>query len=357
MRAVDRIPDRFAAEFAGIVEHGLLAQARHGHPGEVAKAGEVMLARIDQDGQDPREDEKQRRREFGVRMNADGTGTPYGRFTSALCAVWNPIIDALAAPQPADHTSDQTGDETGGETGERDERTAGQRRHDGLLEAGQRLLRSGTLPDSGGVPVTVLAHLDADQLTTQLNAQLADQLAEQFAEQRVADRRAQCDELLPRLRQHVQAQAAVATTGHGDLIPIGELLTLAAEAHIIPVVLNDSSGVLAYGQTRRLASCGQRHALAARDRGCVFPGCTRPPAWCEAHHVIPWYLGGPTDLDNLCLLCAYHHREFERRGWHLRMTNGRPEWIPPPWLAPDQQPRRNTAHHLTDFDFDVGTTA
>ncbi len=44
-----------------------------------------------------------------------------------------------------------------------DPRTAGQRRHDALLEAGLRLLRSGTLPDSGGAPVTVLAHLSADR--------------------------------------------------------------------------------------------------------------------------------------------------------------------------------------------------
>ncbi|WP_242419678.1 HNH endonuclease signature motif containing protein, partial [Frankia sp. CpI1-P] len=31
-----------------------------------------------------------------------------------------------------------------------------------------------------------------------------------------------------------------------------------------------------------------RRALAARDRGCTFPGCDRPPSWCEAHHVIHW---------------------------------------------------------------------
>jgi HNH endonuclease len=114
--------------------------------------------------------------------------------------------------------------------------------------------------------------------------------------------------------------------------------------------------VLSYGQTRRLASCGQRLALAARDRGCSFPGCTRPPAWCEAHHVIPWYSGGPTDLANLCLLCAFHHREFEKRGWVVRMRDGTPEWTPPPWLDPAQEPRRNTAHHITHFDFELDDT-
>lgn len=138
---------------------------------------------------------------------------------------------------------------------------------------------------------------------------------------------------------------------------IDELLRLAAEAELVSAVTSATGGVLSYGQTRRLASCGQRRALAARDHGCVFPGCTRPPAWCEAHHVIPWCLGGPTDLANLCLLCSFHHREFERRGCTMRMRDGTPEWVPPPWLDPEQRVRRNTAHHITHFDFDVGIAA
>jgi hypothetical protein len=148
----------------------------------------------------------------------------------------------------------------------------------------------------------------------------------------------------------------VVRTAHGDMISISELLRLASEAQIIPVVLNSAGGILAYGHTRRLATAAQRRALAARDRGCCFPGCSRPPARCQAHHVIPWLLHGPTDVDNLCLLCTYHHREFERRGWTVQMRDGVPEWIPPRWLDPDQVPRRNTAHHLIDFEFDFPDT-
>lgn len=294
--AVDRIPVHLAMDFTDVVERALVETALHVDPRELAKAGERLLARIDQDGNEPREAEQQRR-EWGIAMKPDGTGVPYGRFTAGLCAVWNPIIDALSAPLPS-------------EEGERDDRTAGQRRHDGLLEAGLRLLRSGTLPDSGGVPVTILVHIDADQL---------------------------------------REQTGVAETGHGDLLPVAELLRLAAEAQIIPVVTNDAGGVLSYGQRRRLASCGQRLALADRDGGCSFPGCTRPPAWCEAHHVIAWNVGGPTDLDNLCLVCAFHHREFERRGWAVRIRDGVPEWIPPPWLDPRQRPRRNRARPVLAF--------
>ena len=305
VKAVDAIPDRLAAQFSGLVETTLVEQARHLHPGEVAKAGLVLLARIDQDGLAPREQDQQRRRDFGLRDNRDGTTSPYGRFTPELGAIWKPILDALSAPQPA-HNTDNTEDGTGGSV-EPDPRSAGQRRHDALLEAGLRLLRSGTLPDCGGAPVTVLAHLSETQL---------------------------------------REQTGYATTGHGDLIPVTTLLRLASEATVIPVVFDDAGGILSYGQRRRLASCGQRQALAARDHGCCFPGCTRPPAWCEAHHVIPWNLGGPTALDNLCLLCAYHHREFERRGWIVEIVNGVPQWTPPAWLDPQRKPRTNTAHHL-----------
>jgi hypothetical protein len=55
-------------------------------------------------------------------------------------------------------------------------------------------------------------------------------------------------------------------------------------------------------------TAAQRAALAVRDGGGVFPGCERPLAWCEAHHLRHWLQGGPTDLANLALLCLAHHR-------------------------------------------------
>jgi len=137
-----------------------------------------------------------------------------------------------------------------------------------------------------------------------------------------------------------------AGTSRGTQLSIPNLLRLAAEADIIPVVLNDAGGILAYGRTRRLATRAQRLALTARDRGCSFPGCDRPPTWCQAHHITPWQHGGHTDVDCLTLLCGHHHREFDKQGWTCVMLDGIPHWKPPTWLDPTQTPRRNTTHHV-----------
>jgi hypothetical protein len=60
--------------------------------------------------------------------------------------------------------------------------------------------------------------------------------------------------------------------------------------------------------------------------------------------VIPWSEGGPTDLSNLVLLCPAHHRLIHHSGWTIRMRDGMPEFLPPPWLDPDRTPLRNHIH-------------
>jgi hypothetical protein len=105
----------------------------------------------------------------------------------------------------------------------------------------------------------------------------------------------------------------------------------------------------------RLATPGQRAALAARDRGCTWPDCTAPPALCEAHHVIWWSRGGPTTIDNLALLCSRHHTTVHaqpedppgepNRGWTMVMRDGRPAFRPPQHHGhPPGTLLRNTFH-------------
>src|SRR2546421_1551340 len=74
-----------------------------------------------------------------------------------------------------------------------------------------------------------------------------------------------------------------------------------------------------------------RRALEARDRHCVFPGCTRPATWCDGHHLVWWTRGGATALPNLALLCRPHHRMVHEEAWRLvRQKDGGFSAIPPP---------------------------
>ena len=161
--------------------------------------------------------------------------------------MWRTVLDALSRPAPqADAMPDP--------------RSGGQRRHDALLDAGQRLLRAGDLPDAGGTPVTLLITLTDQQLAT----------------------------------GHGHA-----VTEHGELLSAATAIRLADQAALTSCVLTATGGIHDYGSTRRLATPPMRRALAARDHGCTFPGCTVPPSWCQTHHVITWQAGGPTSLNNL----------------------------------------------------------
>ena len=92
-----------------------------------------------------------------------------------------------------------------------------------------------------------------------------------------------------------------------------ELLRLACDANILPAFFDRKGQPLWLGRGKRHATPAQRSVLAERDKGCV--GCGSSPNWCQAHHVVHWEHGGPTDIDNLCLLCSHCHH-------HLVHTNG-----------------------------------
>ena len=131
----------------------------------------------------------------------------------------------------------------------------------------------------------------------------------------------------------------------------GELRRVCCDADLIPVVLGTNSEVLDVGRAARLVTPAIRTALIVRDRGCVFPGCDAPASRCEAHHIIPWWAGGPTALSNLALLCHTHHPLVEpahgplRDQWQLRITpDGLPEFTPPIRIDPTQQSVRHLRH-------------
>lgn len=88
---------------------------------------------------------------------------------------------------------------------------------------------------------------------------------------------------------------------------------LSCGSPLVGALIDASGDVLALGRTKRLASYRQRRALAVRDIGCRFPGCARTRL-LEAHHIRPWSEGGPTDLDNMLLLCRSHHIAIHEHG-------------------------------------------
>lgn len=290
--AIDELPGQAQAEHAAAIEERLVADARTFDPTQLCRLARRIVAIIDPDRTLADVRHHERRRSAVLSHNSDGSGELRAHLTPGALAVWEAVLDPLAAPQPDDEAG-------------RDTRTPTQRLHDALLDAGRRLLRSGELPACGGIPATVIVTMTLDEL---------------------------------------ESRIGLATTSHGGLLSVSDALALAAEADVVPVVLSDSGGVLSHGRARRTASAAQRLALAARDGGCTFPGCDRPPEWTQAHHVVHWADGGATDLENLTLVCGFHHREFERSGWAVAMIDGVPNWIPPPWIDPCRTPTRNTMH-------------
>lgn len=99
----------------------------------------------------------------------------------------------------------------------------------------------------------------------------------------------------------------------------------ACDASVSRVVTRGRSEPLDVGRRTPVVPNPMRRAVIVRDRHCRFPGCDRPPPWCDAHHVIHWADGGMTALQNLVLLCRRHHRlVHEPGGFRLEMAEGGP---------------------------------
>jgi hypothetical protein len=107
-----------------------------------------------------------------------------------------------------------------------------------------------------------------------------------------------------------------------------------AERHICSAgtvpVLFDGKQVIDVGRELRLYNTRQRIGLAARDGGCRFPGCDRPPSWCEAHHINEWQRdNGRTSIEDGVLLCRHHHLLVHNNGWRVT-RNGDEYFLVPP---------------------------
>ena len=99
---------------------------------------------------------------------------------------------------------------------------------------------------------------------------------------------------------------------------------------LVPIQFDNDRRVVNVGRTQRLFTHRQRIGLAARDGGCRFPGCDRPPSWTEAHHINEWERDhGRTDIADGVLLCRHHHLLVHNNGWRVTRTGGEYFVVPP----------------------------
>ncbi len=115
----------------------------------------------------------------------------------------------------------------------------------------------------------------------------------------------------------------------GSPIPIVELHRLALEANLLPSIFDTKAQDMWLGRRLRTATEAQRIALIARDQHCI--GCGANPLWCRAHHITWWSKNGPTDLDNLVLVCDDCHHKIHDDGWqvHRHPDTGKYNLKPP----------------------------
>jgi hypothetical protein len=316
VRAVRALPSEVDTAARRRGEAHLVEQASMFDPVELARLGQRLLEVIAPEEADRllaeqlrREEARAGRRELFVRPDGQGGARLSGRLDAEGAAVLGAALDPLSRPRPSDEEGP-------------DPRTLPQRQADALVELARRALAGqccagGGLPESGGEAATVLVTLSLDALRTGLGCAL-----------------------LPT----------------GEVISAAAARRIACDAGIVPAVLDGDGHPLDVGRTRRLFTPAQRRALALRDgAGCAFPGCDRPGSWCDAHHLTHWADGGPTDLSNGVLLCGWHHQVIHHGQWAVVMAaDGRPDFIPPPFIDPTQRTRRNTPHPTTRHPLTAG---
>ncbi|MUM04079.1 HNH endonuclease, partial [Mycobacterium sp. CBMA 213] len=281
-------------------EQSLVAGARHQTPEELRAAAKNLLYQLDQDGPEPDDAERDRKR--GIRMGnqrSDGTSEISGTLDPEARAYWEAIYEKLAAPgmcNPADEVPCLSGTPTAEQIAG-DTRTLSQRQHDAYKMVGRMALTSGMLGEHNGLPVSVVATTTVTDL---------------------------------------ERGAGLAVTHTGSKLPMRDLIRMAANgAHHYLLVFDKHTNVPLYlGRAQRTASVGQRLALFGRDHGCTKPNCTAPASRSQAHHVNQdWRDGGKTDITNLGLACGCDNRLADTGGWTTTMgPDGRVHWTPPPLL-------------------------
>jgi len=279
-------------------------------PAQFGKAADRLLALVHPDG-DFSDADRARRRHLTIgKQGADGMSEVRALLDPEGRAILDAVLAKWGAPgmcNPDDEVPCVDGRPSEAHI-QNDQRSPAQRNHDALKAMGRSVLSSGELGQHNGLPATIV-------VSTTL--------------------------------QELESGAGHAVTGSGALLPMSDVIRLAAHSHHYLYIFDKHTNEPLYlARSKRIASAGQRIVLHAQDRGCTFPGCTVPGYGCQVHHAeLDWADGGLTNITDECLACGPHNRLVKPGGWRTRKRkDGRTEWIPPPHLDSGQA-RVNDYHH------------
>jgi hypothetical protein len=307
MRAIDALPDWCGDEERGDAEAHLIRLAADHCLDDLKRLANRVLEVIDPDGADEALGEKLRAEEakaWGatrLSIKRRGDGITRGVFTipDADADTLRAAIEGIIAPRRNHLAAAAFGFSADDWTNLPREQKMGH----AFVELIDHL-PTGALPQAGGLAATVAVTIDVNDLRT---------------------------------------GQGTGTNTSGTTVSAAKAQRMACNATLVALYLDSDARVVDHGMTRRLYDKHQRLVLAVRDRGCVFPACDRPPAWCEAHHITWWSEDGPTDLNNAALMCHFHHHLVHEGQWQIVMAHdGIPEIIPPQRIDPAQMPRRHT---------------
>jgi hypothetical protein len=196
-----------------------------------------------------------------------------------------------------------------------DQRSAPQRRADALVDVFVGAARWMDLPEAGGQRPQVTYVLSSSWCARESAPPLARVLAQGPGGGAVLDEHTASGAWSgPQTRPRVEA--------------------VLCDARVSRLLLDASGRAVSLTSLNDRITTAQRRAVSARDRHCVARGCTRPPAFCDVHHLVSREDGGPTRVGNLVLLCRRHHLAWHRGRLHLWQLHT-------PWLddgRPDEEP-------------------
>lgn len=240
-RALTELPGDVDPDIRRAAEATLVTHAQQFDPVVVARLGRRILSLIAPDLWEQREANRMSKADAlaarcrDLTFSDDGHGLVWlrGRLDCEAAAIVHAALNPLSTPLPLTPEGP-------------DRRSASHRRGDALVELCRRALTTGDLPDCGSERPTVVITIDIDRL---------------------------------------RESTGIATTDNAVTLTAAAARRIACDAAILPTVLGGAGQPLDVGRQQRLFTRAPRRALILRDHGCAFPGCDRPPTWCEAHHI------------------------------------------------------------------------